>query len=142
MKFSFRLDKMLRFIELEEITKKTEISALLKKLTDIKLQLIDRQKTIQEVLLSSQDRLIEGNHWVPYQIDKVAADSKKINDLTAELSEIETRVVEKKAELGRVIMRRRALSKLKEKRYSEFRVQQSRIEQKHLDELFRLVKQK
>jgi flagellar export protein FliJ len=142
MRFRFRLERMLRFLELREAVKKTETAALVQRLKELEARRETRQRTIQEVLGNYQRQLESGNQWVPYQVGKIQADSRELIRLEEDIHQTKLDVTRTKDELARIAMRRKALANLKEKRYAEFRLSESRLEQKRLDEMYRLVKGK
>lgn len=142
MRFRFRMERMLNFLELKETTKKMETATLIQKKTKLESMREERQATIRDVLGSYRNQITSGSEWVPYQVAKVQADSEDLYKIELAIKFAIIEIDKRKQELARIAMRRKGLSNLKEKRHQEFKLDQSRLDQKRTDELYRLVKNK
>lgn len=142
MKFRFRLERMLQFVELREATKRTEIATLRQAIHSGEQRKIGLEGSIRKMLVDSRARLAINASWVPYEVQKIDADSKEILKIERELVKHHETLLIKQEELSRLSMRKKALESLKDKRKLDFSLNQSRREQKLLDESYRTVKRK
>jgi flagellar export protein FliJ len=140
VRFRFRMERVLDFVRLNETVKKMEVSSLVQQVEALEKEKVDREATIRSLLDQSRDRWTQDSSWIPYQTSKVAADARDINRIDKKLVAVRNTLEEKKFELGRLAMKRKAMENLKEKRKSMFRVEETRREQKTNDELYRLLK--
>lgn len=131
-RFVFRLQRALRFALLRENQKKAQIASALQRIQFLQ-QYLDRldSQIRQAVSKSSLFHTLEGEahrNAVPQSIEE----HKR---LTGVLSEERGALETRRTELARLSQRRRSLESLKEKRRADFRVEQSRAEQKQIDDI-------
>lgn len=140
MKFRFRLEKALQFARLKEETKKSEVAAALKRVTELKERHLALSASQREMLKIAAQRMDLAH--APYQSAKIRADIADLKRLEGAIAN-EQRMAEKyRAELARLAMRRKALESLREKRRDDFRVKETRREQAAIDEAFRIMPKK
>ncbi len=140
MRFRFRLERVLDFLRLNETVKKMEVATLIQKIEGLEKKKTYRQETMRSMLCESRQHWNESVNWIPYQTAKVEADARDIANIEKEMVRLQIELEDKKYELGKLAMKRKAMENLREKRKFNFRVEQTRREQKTNDELYRLVK--
>jgi flagellar export protein FliJ len=139
MRFQFRLEKMLNFIRIKETVKKMEVAVIVQKMGFLSGQKENLDNNIRALLEKSQSSLSVGMDWIYYQNSKIEFDLKETRKIEALLAAERKELVERKSELSRITMRKKALESLKEKRLKEFRLQQGRRVQKQLDDVYQLT---
>ncbi len=140
MRFRFRLERVLDFQRLNETVKKMEVATLVRQLEALEKEKVVREETIRSVLAESTVRLAQNADWIPYQTAKVAADAREISRLEHKIVKAHEALEDKKFELGKLAMKRKAIENLREKKKFAFRVDETRREQKNNDEMYRLLK--
>lgn len=140
MKFNFRLEKVLNFIRIRETLKKMEVATETQKLRFIQGQHDSLIQSMRNTLSMQTEKLSVGTEWLSYQTQKIAWDSKESVRLEKLMREQEELLENKKYELNRIILRRKGIESVKEKRYAEYKFEQNRKAQKTLDENFQLLK--
>ena len=135
MLFAFKLERALHFTRIKETFKKIELANQIRKIEMLKGK---RKKLIDEIriLLSKKEEQIDVQ-WMCYRDDKVIFDRREIEKIENLLKSEEELLSQKKEELNAVVMRRKGLESLREKRKLEFDKVQSKREQKNLDDNYR-----
>lgn len=140
MKFRFRLEKALQFAHLKEVTKKGEYAAAVQRVGELKER--------HHLLAANQRAFLElaGRHpdmaRAHYQNTKIRADLVELRKLEQAVANEQTAADKIRVELGRLAMRRKALESLRERRYQEYRVGETRHEQNRIDESYRNLPKK
>jgi flagellar export protein FliJ len=132
MTFRFRLEKLLHFVRLKETVKKMEIVSIRKQ-----MDFLRRQK---EGLEQTARGLLAGTALTYYQTTKIALDVKLAVSLQGQIEEANQHLEKKKAELNRLMMRKKGLESLREKKKHEFRTLAGRRQQRRLEDLHALKK--
>lgn len=140
MKFQFPLQKALDWTEVEENAKRLEIARLLKDRERLNARRTELEGNLR-TLLGSTHGLI-ALEWAPYLASKVPADAKEIREVDEKLKAKDTEIGTKKTELNRLLLKRKGLESLKGKRHRDFRMGESRREQKRLDDNYQILKQR
>jgi len=135
MKFRFSLQKALDWTEVEESALRMEIARLLKE--------AERLTARRAELESNLERLLGGQlslEWAPYRAQKVPSDAREMRELEGKIRERRNEIEFKKVDLNRVLMKRKGLESLRGKRLGDFRMQETRREQKRLDDNYQILK--
>jgi hypothetical protein len=138
MKFTFRLERMLHFLRMKETMKKMELASVTQRIV-----FLGKRKTqVDEILrqLLSRNSEHTNTDWSYYETNKISLDAKESIRLGLLIQEETAHLEKKKRELSRLMMRKKGLEALKEKRAAEFKLVEARREQKKLDETFQLTK--
>lgn len=135
MRFKFRLERVLDFLVLRETMKKTEVAALVRELQEYKVKIETLEQELRSLLEEGPRRFTENMHWAAFQVARIAADRRDIEALGKKIIATEDELIEKRGELSRLSMRRKAMENLKDKKREEFKLDQSRKDQKAMDEL-------
>lgn len=142
MKFVFRLEKMLHFVQMREAMKKTEIAHLqsdLKILEERKIKLSTEAQSLLDKQYQSLDTGLQSLHFSTQKVLLNVRESERLDGLIINAKErLEFRI----QELQTLMRRRTGLEKLKEKRFAEFKLIKNRKEQHAMDELYTLSKGK
>lgn len=142
MKFKFRLERVLDFYRLRETLMKMELARAVSAWQGLKAQKEQSERQLEFLLAESPKRLAMGGEWAPYGVGQIELTVTAIKRLEREIAKAAEAVEVKKFELARLSMRREALEKLREKRRTEFRLLESRKEQKFVDEIYQRSKWK
>jgi flagellar biosynthesis chaperone FliJ len=128
---------MLHFFVLKETTKKMEIAACMQKIQYLESRKERLNGNIRELL----DRVPQDAdlQLVPYQGPKISLDLKELKITELEIKKQTEELDMRRAELVNIVRRKKALEALKDKKAQEFRVEQSRREQKLLDQTYQLT---
>ncbi len=138
MRFRFTLQKALDWTEVEESSLRMEIARLLKE-----AELLAARKSELEANL---ERLLGGDglqlslEWAPYRAQKIPADAREMRELEGKIREKQAAIGLKKAELNRILMKRKGLESLRGKRLKDFRMIETRRDQKRLDDNYQILK--
>ncbi len=142
MKFQFRLEKMLHFVQMREDMKKAEIAHLqsdLKILSERKLKLSNDARDLLDKQYQTLELGVQSLHYSTQKVLLNIRESERIDGLIINAKErLEFRI----NELQNLMRRRTGLEKLKEKRFAEFKLVKNRKEQHAMDELYTLSKGK
>lgn len=138
MKFTFRLQKILRLLEIEETGKKLEIHQMQQKISKKRAHQIHLRESILE-LLSRQAAPLYDRSWDAYRIQQIEVSREDILSLEEQIEQDNLELTDLKYQLNKVMQRRRALENLRNKRQSEFRQLERRQEQKGMEEIYRSV---
>lgn len=138
MKFRFPLQKALDWTEVEESSVRLEISSLMKEAERLTARCRELEANIQALLgTAGQTVSLE---WAPYVATKIPADAKEIEEVGGKLKAKETEIGCKKKELNRLLLKRKGLESLKDKRRKDFRMIENRRDQKRLDDNYQILK--
>lgn len=137
MAFTFSLQKALEWTLIEESAKRSEIAGLNKKIEALKAELA-RSNTGLRALLEDEGKRFSSD-WAPFVAARVPSLAEAIRGFEADLRERERVAAEKRIELNRILMKRKGLESLKGKRLREYRLKESRREQKRLDEVHQIL---
>ena len=138
MKFKFRLEKVLSFLKLQETMLKMEVATLARRATELRARMVTLEEDTRRILEETPLRLAENPAWAPYQTSQVALNTKRVRELQVKYDQVRNDWEIKKLELGRHAMRRKALENLRANKLSEFKIEETRKDQKKMDELFQL----
>lgn len=142
MKFKFRLERVLDFYRLKETLMKMELSRAVTALKGLEAQKTQSERQLEFLLTEAPKRLAQGGEWAPYGVSQTELTLNAIKRLEHEVVKAAEEVEAKKFAVGRLSMRREALEKLRDKRRTEFRLLESRKEQKFVDEIYQRSKWK
>lgn len=142
MRFRFRLERMLSFIRIKETMKKLEVSTLTQKVVALESQKDSLRKNINELLEKQKERLQFGTEWLEFLSRKIEQDTRETIRLERVIRNEKEELDNKRYELGVIAMRRKGLESLKEKRFSDFKLEDRRRSQKRLDQNYQLLKGK
>ncbi len=140
MRFQFRLEKVLHFVRLKETMKKMEVAAVAQRVNFLQKRIGELGDSIRSILLEQQLKLSQGFDWIHYQSEKISLDAKETAKLEKMLVEENLLLEKRRRELNRIILRKKALESLKQRKLSEFKVHESRRNQKELDEIYQLTR--
>lgn len=133
MRFRFRLQKALDFAHMRERRKQNQINASQQREKILIYYLEQARGQVRNSLQRLSSDPVSPIVTVLYQaIEAANEDGKR---LEGSLAEERAAQVKLKGELIRLVMRRKALEALKEKRYADHRLAERRHEQKVLDEV-------
>lgn len=137
MRFKFRLARVLNYLSLKETVKKMEVAAVVREIALAERRVQELEVDLRQLLEEGPKRFAEGMQWASFQVNRIAADRRDIEALAKNLRLLHEALEEKRGELARLAMRRQAMENLRDKRKAEFKLDQSRRDQKQMDELFR-----
>ncbi len=140
MKFRFRLEQMLSFVRIKETMKKLEVSAVAQKVIVLESRKDQLRQNVNELLKQQLERLKFGTEWLSFLAQKVEQDTKETQKIERMLRKEKEDLENKRYELGVISMRRKGLESLKEKRLSDFKLEERRKAQKRLDQNYQLLK--
>lgn len=138
MRFRFRLQRMLQFVELREKAKKLEVASLMHAIQAAEVKKDLMEAVALQILNQSKVKMETTLAWLPYETDKVSHNLRETQRLEKTIHEERERLAIKQEELGRLSLRRKALESLREKRRADFRIEESRKDQRRLDEVYSL----
>ena len=140
MKFHFRLKRVLKFVELKEREKKMEVAAALRELEEVKTQIKRVEQDTSDLLAQSNTLDAHDIICLKFRDEKIHLNRKKIFDFKKIETEKTKAFEDKKQEMSRLSMRKKALETHREKKRQEFSVEESRRNQTRLDEAYRMSK--
>jgi flagellar biosynthesis chaperone FliJ len=138
VRFHYTLQKALEWTEVEESATKLAISRLMAEAEILKARRVSLERNLEE-LLGGQDKNL-ALEWAPYVAQKVPADAAELRNLDGKIGAKQAEIGTKKAELNRLLLRRKGLESLKDKRRREFRLIEGRREQKRADDNHQILK--
>ncbi len=138
MKFRFPLQKALDWTEVEESSVRIEISRLMKDAERLTARCRELEANIQ-ALLGAHGKTLS-LEWAPYVSAKIPSDAKEIQDVGGRLKVKEAEIGVKKTELNRLLLKRKGLESLKDKRRKDYRMLEGRKDQKRLDDNYQILK--
>lgn len=115
-----------------------EVATQIGKIKFLENRKIKLQENIH-LIFSRQEEKVDLD-WAPYDTDKVILDRSELERLESQLTEQKSILDQKKEELGRALMRRKGLEKLREKKQAEYKKDDHKKTQTRLDEAYRLSK--
>ncbi|MCU0916319.1 MAG: flagellar FliJ family protein [Planctomycetes bacterium] len=134
-RFVWRLQKVLDVKTKEEQLRRTELFRLTEQLAAKRGELLLRRRMLQELLHEIQEQQAPVRlHTQELALRHTAADDEQIRRLQEEITGLETRQKEKRAEVLAVRRFKEGLEKLREQARAEYVAEQERLEQKELDE--------
>ena len=136
MRFKFRLARVLNYLSLKETVKKMEVAAVVREIALTEQRVLELEADLRQLLEEGPKRFAEGMQWASFQVNRIAADRRDIEVLAKKLNTLQEDLQEKRGELAKLAMRRQAMENLRDKRKAEFKLDQSRRDQKQMDELF------
>lgn len=134
MTFKFRLDRVLHFIRLKETVKKMEVATIIQRVNFLKRRKDGLEAGMRDLLSKHHEQL--SSEWTYYHTSKITLDAKEISKLEDLMVKENAALEKSKGELGRLLMRKKSLETLKEKRHQEFKMQESRRQQHRLDDIY------
>lgn len=140
MKFRFRLEQMLSFVRIKETMKKLEVSAVAQKVVALESKKDYLRQNVNALLDKQKERLQFGTEWLSFLAQKIEQDTKETLKLERMIRKEKEDLDNKRYELGVISMRRKGLESLKEKRFSDFKLDERRKAQKRLDQNYQLLK--
>lgn len=133
MTFRFRLEKVLHFVRLKETVKKMELASIAGRIRFLTDRIAEMRGVLRDLLSRPHD-----SAFAVFQTQKIAADAREVSRLESVLRNEETALEKKRRELNRILMRKKGLESLREKRHQEFRMEKNRREQRKLDDLHQI----
>jgi flagellar export protein FliJ len=135
-KFAFRLQRALRFSLLRESQSKTQIAAVLQRISFLDKYTTKLEAKIRTAIEMSTQGIntLEGDAHRHAIVPTIEENRRILSLRVEELAALE----KKQRELKRLSQRRRSLESLKEKHILEFRLEKTRKEQKGIDEMVQL----
>jgi flagellar biosynthesis chaperone FliJ len=140
MHFEFRLEKALSFVQLKETTKKMEVAASLQKLHFLKGRKSSLADNIRNVLAKTYENGYFDLANAAYFTEQINLTKLENDRLERFIREEENLLKKKQQELSRLQMRKKGLESLREKRLQEFKLRESRREQKQIDDTYELIR--
>jgi hypothetical protein len=138
LKFRFSLQKALQWTEVEESAKRLEIARLLTEAEKLKLRRDGLGQNLRTLLENESIRF--SSQWAPYAAVKVPADQAELKAIELRLREKESEIQTTKAALNRILLKRKGLESLREKRHRDHRVSEGRRDQKRLDDNYQILR--
>lgn len=140
MVFRFRLARVLNFLELKEREKKMEVASLVRKKESLAQRRNEMELQIVGLLTKSQEEKDFSGSWSTFRAQKISLNRSEMTSLDRQIESTQVLLDDKRWELSRMSMRKKAVEELREKKKREFEVEESRKDQKRLDEGFRMSK--
>lgn len=138
MRFEFRLEKILNLVRLKETVKKMEVASVVQKINYLQNRKNSIQGGIRELLEKAATNL--STQWFSFQNTKIEMDVHEQKRIDSLLLDERAELSERQKELEAIMLRRKSLEALKEKRLKEHKLVQGRKVQKQLDEIYQLTK--
>lgn len=138
MKFRFSLQKALDWTEVEENAKRLEIARLMAEEEEWKVRCRALDENLATLLGTENKRF--SAEWAPYAAAKVPADQAERALLERKIIEKEREITAKKSELNRLLLKRKGLDSLRDKRHRDHRVGEARRDQKRLDDNYQILR--
>ncbi len=132
MAFKFKLEKVLHHVRIRETMKRMEVSSLVQRVAFLERRKDELARGVREVL--EQSHRVITPAWAVFQNNKISLDAAEVSRLEKLLIEEQRMLEKRKGELNRILMRKRGLDTLRDKRLAEHRTEESRHEQKQADE--------
>ncbi len=134
-RFVWRLQRVLDVKTKEEQLKRTELFRLTEQLAQKRTELLLRQRTLQD-LLAEIGRHKSSERWQAQEffLRHAATDDAEIRRLQAEVTDLETRQRQKRAEVLAARRFKEGLEKLRVRAKEEFIREQEKLEQKEADD--------
>lgn len=132
------MQKALDWTEVEENAQRLEIARLIKEVERLGARKAELEANLVALLGGAGNGL--SLEWAPYRALKVPSDAREIRDIDGKMRLTESEIGLKKAELNRILMKRKGLESLRDKRLKDFRMNEARREQKRLDDNYQVLK--
>ena len=139
MKFKFRLEKTAHFFQKKEKAKQLELAQIKFEMEKVQSQINELENENKKVFSSNSSKREMPAAWLKMLLDRVDFNCESVAQLSEEVAKIQAVFDLKKAELLKITQRRKALEKLRDKKWDEFKVHRSRKDQKQLDENYQLL---
>ncbi len=138
MQFRFNLEKLLSLVRIRETMKQMEVSAVIQRVNFLK----NRKKSIGEGMRKALEltRGGESPEWFAFYTSKLEMDVREGHRIDALIADENVVLKRTQDELKDIVLKRKSLESLREKRYKDFKTQQSRKLQKQLDEIYQLTR--
>lgn len=110
-----------------------------------RLRILEGQKTKLEsdtrsLLVKCRSDVSNNLAWMLFERDQIECNKKLVKKFEDQISYEQERQSELYFELSEISKRRRALESLKEKKLKEYKMLESRKEQKRLDDIYQILK--
>jgi flagellar export protein FliJ len=138
LKFRFRLERALKFVELKETVHKLEVASLTRNVGSLEKKKSQLEQSILNSLAKQSDPSAVA--WMEFHMKRVVLDREEIRKTEKKIEEANEQLGFAKRTLIQITKKKKALEALREKRRQEFTVEESRRLQKTIDELYRLSK--
>lgn len=133
MKFRFKLQRALEFAHMRERRKQNQLNASKQRERILGHYLIEAREGVRSMLARlSGDPVAPMASFLSKSVESTNADAKRLEVSVEEEKQAQVKL---QAELVRLVMRRKALETLREKKYADHRVAQRLHDQKILDEV-------
>lgn len=139
MKFKFRLEKAAQFFSQRETAKKLELANLGSEMERLKRTLAKFEQDNRDMFAKNSQLQTVAAPWIKILMDRVDANLSEIKRVHEDIETLLEMIQQKKSELSAISKRKKALEKVKEKKFSEFKIQKLRAEQKKLDENYQIL---
>ncbi len=132
-KFKFRLERALRFAGLRENQKKTQVAATLQRIRFLDKYIVKLDSKLQQALeISSREvNTLQGEAHRQSVVPTMDELKRMQKLLVEEKAALETQ----KQEMNKLSQRRRSLESLREKHMADFKLSETRAEQKRIDDM-------
>lgn len=138
MQFRFNLEKILSLVRVRETMKKMEVAAVIQR-----IQFLNNRKATIEQNMRKTLELTRGGaspEWFVFYTSKMELDVHEVRRMETLAREENILLEKKQEELKLILLKRKSLESLREKRFKDFRTTQNRKLQKQLDEIYQLTK--
>jgi flagellar export protein FliJ len=135
VRFQFRLARVLRYVELREREKKTEVAVLIRELENLQLKKDAVESETRRLLM-----IVTDVNLLKHNAERVLLTRTEISKLDTKMVHVKESLELKQFELAGLGMRKKGLESLREKREKEFRLEENRRAQTRLDEAYRMSK--
>ncbi|NBV49614.1 hypothetical protein EBR78_00190 [bacterium] len=139
MKFQFRLEKAAHFYEQKEALKKLELAELVRRVTDLKEKIEAFTNENQLNLMRTNRHQVISPAWLQFSSERSGYNLQSIKELNEQIEDLQLYLEKKKQELAEVMRIKKALEKVREKKWNEFKLIKNRKEQSELDEVSQLL---
>jgi len=139
VKFKFRLEKTAQFFLKKEKTKQLELARIKFEMDKVASQIKELENENRTAFANNSLKQEMPVAWLKMKLDRVDLNVESVAQLSEEMAKIASVFDLKKAELLKISQRRKALEKLKDKKWDEFKTLRSRKDQKQLDENYQLL---
>lgn len=139
MKFKFRLEKTAHFYEQKEALKKLELAEVVRRVAELKEKIEAFTKENQLNLSQTNQQQVISQAWLQFSSERSGFNLQSIKELNDQIEDLQLYLEKKKQELAEVMRIKKALEKVKEKKWTEFKLLRNRKEQAELDEVSQLL---
>lgn len=138
MQFRYNLEKLLSLVRVRETMKQMEVASIVQRIQFLKNRSISIQNGMRKTL--EMTRGGESPEWFAFYTSKLEMDVKESHRIDSLIIDEQQLLLKKQEELREIIMKRKSLESLREKRYRDFKTEQNRKIQKQLDEIYQLTR--